>query len=176
MHYMPGQFESLQDYLDRFEAARADPKCLTFVVADKRGPPEAGLPGAIAGHIGYLRSDFPHLCTEIGLVITLPAYQRTHVTSNAVGLLLQYALHQPNHASAPGMGMRRVEWRTHHANAALAACTRAGEGGRGAERGGCTEGAKGPAHAAAGDDLGRVGGPGTQTCRRADATTNLALV
>jgi RimJ/RimL family protein N-acetyltransferase len=124
MRYMPGRFESLQDYLGLLETSRANPACLMFVVVDKRGPPEADLPGAIAGQMMYLRSDFANLCTEIGFVITLPAYQRTHVTSNAVGLLLQYALHQPNHTSAPGIGMRRVEWRTHHANAASAATAR----------------------------------------------------
>ncbi|KAJ7015880.1 hypothetical protein C8F04DRAFT_1246752 [Mycena alexandri] len=55
-----------------------------------------------------------HLCTEIGFVITLPRFQRTHVTSNAAGLLLRFALEPP---AAGGLGLRRVAWTANIHNA-----------------------------------------------------------
>jgi RimJ/RimL family protein N-acetyltransferase len=50
---------------------------------------------------------------EIGTVIIMPAFQRTHVTSNAIGLLLQYTLDLPNDG---GLGLRRVQWQCNSAN------------------------------------------------------------
>jgi hypothetical protein len=43
--------------------------------------------------------------TEIGLFA-----QCTHVTSNAVGLLMKYALNLPSDPTFPGLGLRRVQW------------------------------------------------------------------
>jgi RimJ/RimL family protein N-acetyltransferase len=48
--------------------------------------------------------------TEIGFVITLKSAQRTHVTSNAVGMLMKYALNLPSDPTFPGLGLRRVQW------------------------------------------------------------------
>ena len=45
-----------------------------------------------------------NLYTEIGLLFTLPAYQGTHVTTNAVGLLMHWCFDE--------LGMRRVQWRS----------------------------------------------------------------
>ena len=39
-------------------------------------------------------------------MVTLKKYHRTHVTTNSVGLLLQYCLDPPPH----GLGLRRVQW------------------------------------------------------------------
>lgn len=47
--------------------------------------------------------------------MTIPTYQRTHVTSNAVGLLLEYALDLP---SKGGLGLRRVQWQASASNTA----------------------------------------------------------
>ena len=52
--------------------------------------------------------------TEIGVII-FPSFQRTHVATNAIGLMLLWTLNPP---SAGGLGLRRVEWRTHAENAA----------------------------------------------------------
>jgi RimJ/RimL family protein N-acetyltransferase len=48
--------------------------------------------------------------TWIGFVIMLKSAQRTHVTTNAVGLLMNYALNTPSDASFSGLGLRRVQW------------------------------------------------------------------
>ena len=47
-------------------------------------------------------------------VIILPVFHRTHVTSNAVGLLLCYTLDSPPH----GLGLRRSVWQAHAQNQA----------------------------------------------------------
>jgi len=47
----------------------------------------------------------------------MPAFQRTHVTTNAIGLLLQYALDLPVDG---GLGLRRVRWQCNSANIASA--------------------------------------------------------
>ncbi|KAI0070547.1 hypothetical protein K474DRAFT_1680071 [Panus rudis PR-1116 ss-1] len=64
-----------------------------------------------AGRVGYAVLDktkpAADLRTEIGYVFILPAFHRTHVTSNAVGLLMQYCLDLPKDG---GLGMRRVQW------------------------------------------------------------------
>ncbi|KAK0504496.1 hypothetical protein EDD18DRAFT_1037247, partial [Armillaria luteobubalina] len=47
------------------------------------------------------------LVTRIGFVMILPAFQHTHVTSNVVDILLDYALNLP----ADGhLGLRCVVW------------------------------------------------------------------
>ncbi|PBK98686.1 acyl-CoA N-acyltransferase [Armillaria gallica] len=78
-----------------------------FAVYDKTKEKEE----AYAGLIGYLNSSAQDLVTEI-FVIIAPAFRRTHVTSNAIGILLKYAL------DLDGLGLRRVVWQASAANAA----------------------------------------------------------
>ena len=56
-----------------------------------------------------------NLSVEIGFVVAFPRYQRTHVTSNMVGLLLQYCLEVPERG---GLGLRRVQWQANTENEA----------------------------------------------------------
>ncbi|KAG8969529.1 hypothetical protein FRB90_010727, partial [Tulasnella sp. 427] len=63
--------------------------------------------GALAGLLTYLRTEPTALTTEIGHLVIFPPFQRTHVTTNAVGLLLIHALEVPKKG---GWGMRRVQW------------------------------------------------------------------
>ena len=81
---------------------------------DKTKSPETGHPdGALAGIIGYTGAIPAWLVTEIGPVLTSPQFQRTHVTSHAIGLLLHYALDLP---ADGGLGLRRVEWQSTELN------------------------------------------------------------
>ncbi|KAF2669068.1 acyl-CoA N-acyltransferase [Microthyrium microscopicum] len=50
--------------------------------------------------------------TELGIIVS-PDFQRTHVASNAIGLMLLWTLDPP---SAGGLGLRRVAWTTHAGN------------------------------------------------------------
>ncbi|KAI0073162.1 hypothetical protein K474DRAFT_1603847 [Panus rudis PR-1116 ss-1] len=92
--------------------AQSNPEALLFVVLDKTKPtPEGMYP--LAACIGFLNTSRENLSTEIGMVITLPAFQRTHVTSNGIGLLLHYCLDVPNEG---GLGLRRVQWQCNTLN------------------------------------------------------------
>lgn len=67
-----------------------------------------------AGTIALTGTNTDNASTEIGIVI-FPSFQRTHVASSAIGLLLCYTLDPP---SLGGLGLRRVEWKCHSANEA----------------------------------------------------------
>ncbi|KAL8946390.1 MAG: hypothetical protein Q9183_007912 [Haloplaca sp. 2 TL-2023] len=89
---------------------------MLYAVIDKTKPtscPTNDPEGALTGVIGHLNSNVEHKSAEIGFVITLPAFQRTHVTSNAIGLLLHYALDTPEQG---GLGLRRVQWQANSVN------------------------------------------------------------
>jgi RimJ/RimL family protein N-acetyltransferase len=67
--------------------------------------------------IGFVCFPLEHLQGQqeltVGCKITiLPAFQRTFVTSNAVGLLLLYTLDPP----PAGLGLRRCQWQAHASN------------------------------------------------------------
>lgn len=131
-HLPFGPFPSAANFVDQLIEGRIqrDPALILFAVIDKtRAAAASGNDneGALAGTIGFLNTSAANLCTEIGFVITLPPFQRTHVTSNAVGLLLQYALDLPSPAEGAlplgrekqgggGLGLRRVQWQANSLN------------------------------------------------------------
>ena len=73
--------------------------------------------GELAGMVGYINTFKAHLSSEIGAIVVLPKYQRSHVTSNTVGLKLQYGFAP---ASEGGMGLQRIQWFCSTANTASA--------------------------------------------------------
>ncbi|KIP02225.1 hypothetical protein PHLGIDRAFT_16682 [Phlebiopsis gigantea 11061_1 CR5-6] len=73
------------------------------------------VPAALAGVLGLFGCSAANLSAEIAYVAVLPAFQRTHVASNAVGLLMRYCLELPGTAP-PGLGLRRVQWCAHTKN------------------------------------------------------------
>lgn len=80
---------------------------------------------ALAGTIGYLNAAPESASVEIGYAIVLPTYQRTFVSTHAIGLVLQYALEVPGDegqesdlGGGGGLGLRRVQWQAHANNAA----------------------------------------------------------
>ena len=106
--------QELHDYIEKI--ARPDRGTILFAVIDKtRNRSREDDEGAIAGMIAYKNTSTANLSTEISYVITLPPFQRTHVASNAVGLLLQYALEPPSNG---GLGLRRVQWQANSLNVA----------------------------------------------------------
>ncbi|KAL8694826.1 MAG: hypothetical protein Q9218_000585 [Villophora microphyllina] len=125
-HIPRGPYTSLSDFVTNFVEKVVDPSpsWMLYAVIDKTKPissPTNDPDGSLAGVVGYLGSSVQHQDTEIGFVITLPAFQRTHVTSNVVGLLLHYALDGPEQG---GLGLRRVQW---HANSVNEASRRLAE-------------------------------------------------
>jgi RimJ/RimL family protein N-acetyltransferase len=104
----------LHDYIEK--RVRPDRGTILFAVIDKtRNHSREDDEGAIAGIIAYKNTSIANLSTEVSYVITLPPFQRTHVASNAVGLLLQYALEPTSNG---GLGLRRVQWQANSLNVA----------------------------------------------------------
>ncbi|KIJ62476.1 hypothetical protein HYDPIDRAFT_169134 [Hydnomerulius pinastri MD-312] len=119
--YLPfGPFASAADYTKELIEGRIapNPGIVLFAIIDKtRSPSPSAVPSSVdfAGTIGFLNASPLHLSTEIGFIIVLPPFQRTHVATNAFGLLLHYALDLPS-ASPPGLGLRRVQWQANAEN------------------------------------------------------------
>lgn len=106
--HMPLAFENPTDFLRFIEEFRRD-KSVFLLAAIDTTRPDTNHPeweGSLAGLFGLLKTDKTRLATEIGPAIVLPAFQRTHVGSHAVGLLLKYALELP----PSGLGFRKVNW------------------------------------------------------------------
>ncbi|KAL8710358.1 MAG: hypothetical protein Q9225_007306, partial [Loekoesia sp. 1 TL-2023] len=118
-HIPRGPYSSLDDFLTDFiNSVDPNPAWQLYAIIDKTRPtsqPTNDPSGALAGMICYLSSSAQHLSTEIGFLVILPAFQRTHVTTNAVGLLLRYALDSPDEG---GLGLRRVQWQASSVNEA----------------------------------------------------------
>ena len=116
-HMPSGPFMTEADFakfLD--ERANPNPAWLTLAVIDKTQPPSTeDDEGALAGMMTFFDTSAEHLSAEIGYVVTFPQFRRTHVTTNAVGLMLQYAFAGEDEG---GMGLRRVQWKANAANAA----------------------------------------------------------
>ena len=88
----------------------ANPESFTFAIIDRTRAASAEDPeGELAGTMSFAHTSFVNMSTEIGFVVILPPYQRTHVTSRAIGLALHYALERPENG---GLGIRRVHWKT----------------------------------------------------------------
>lgn len=58
--------------------------------------------GQLAGYVGLINIVPARLSAEIGHLLIHPSFQRTHVTTNAVGLLLHWCFDT--------LKMRRVQW------------------------------------------------------------------
>ncbi|KAF8123621.1 hypothetical protein EV363DRAFT_1300361 [Boletus edulis] len=123
-HVPSGPFSSATAFTEQFVHARmqANPANMLYAIIDKTRTPRSSNgtdapPSStdFAGTIAYFFGSPTHLSIEIGFAIILPPFQRTHVTTNAVGLLLRYALDLPT-ASPPGLGLRRVQWQTSEKN------------------------------------------------------------
>ncbi|KAF9243087.1 acyl-CoA N-acyltransferase [Melanogaster broomeanus] len=86
----------------------ADKTAVVFAVIDttRLDPKHPELEGSLAGIFGLLQTDKTNLVTEIGPAIVLPAFQKTHVASHAVGLLLKHILD----IAPSGLGLRKVKW------------------------------------------------------------------
>ncbi|CEL53631.1 hypothetical protein RSOLAG1IB_06486 [Rhizoctonia solani AG-1 IB] len=121
MRYMPF---STPDTLEGFEIFceeffRRDPGRCLYVVLDKTklAPKDETdkekVNNALMGTIGYINGSPELSTTEIAFVIVFPQYQRTHVNTHAVGLLMKYALDRP---SEGGLGLRRLQWQAHASN------------------------------------------------------------
>ncbi|KAH9989526.1 acyl-CoA N-acyltransferase [Russula vinacea] len=123
--WFPFKLSTLDEILTQVETfMRRYPTGILFAIIDKpRG-------NAFAGVIGLLNSSPVNLTTEMAWVVVFPEFRRSYVTSNAIGLLLNYCLELPS-STTPGrprgLGFRRVQWTAHSDNKpSLAAAKRMG--------------------------------------------------
>ena len=100
----PTSVGEVDDWIE--ERVRRDRSRVLYAMVDKTRS------NAFAGVIGLLHTVPENLSTEIGPLLTLPAFQRTHVTRTATGLLMQLCFDE--------LRLRRVQWRTDPANVASA--------------------------------------------------------
>ena len=111
-------YEATLTFFERF--LRRNSGAILFAIIDKTNPdpehPEFE-GGSLAGVIGLFDSSASNLSAEIAHVVVFPEFQRTHVSSNAAGILMKYCFELPT-ASPPGLGLRRVCWRAHSKNEA----------------------------------------------------------
>jgi RimJ/RimL family protein N-acetyltransferase len=102
---MFGPFSTLSDFLTWLEnRIRSDKGNVAFAVLDKTQSADH----QFAGTIGLLNTSPDHLHTEVAFVFTLPPFQRTHVTTHAIGLLLQWCFEE--------LKLRRVQWQANECN------------------------------------------------------------
>ena len=129
--YMPLHLETLRDWLCFVEMfVRRDAGNVLFAVFDTSGirpdlvdqDKDLGVPGgALAGAIGLAFTDPHNLSSEVGPVIVLPQFRRTHVSSHSVGAILRWALERSSVSDDPtegGLELRRVAWQAGPDNAA----------------------------------------------------------
>ena len=110
--FLPFDWPTLRDFLVFIEMyLRRDPASALFTIIDKTKSPDQfvhpTIVGQIAGMIGWIHGSPQNLSLEMGPVMVLPEFQRTHVSANAIGLLLKYMLDLP---AEGGLGFRRVAW------------------------------------------------------------------
>ena len=92
------------------------PVSVTLAIIDKtRGPSPEDQEGALAGMVSFIDTSVENLSTEIGGIIIVPEFQGSHLATNAVGLMLRFALER---SSRGGFGLRRVQWLTSSKNEA----------------------------------------------------------
>lgn len=117
-HHMAFVFPTLEAFLEMVEVyMHIESGAILFTIIDKTKPDltNSDLGGSLAGVIGLFHSSESNLSTEIGPIIVTPPFQRTHVSSNAIGILLRYCFELP---SAGGLGFRRVQWTANQENLA----------------------------------------------------------
>ncbi|EEB92689.1 hypothetical protein MPER_08766 [Moniliophthora perniciosa FA553] len=108
--YLPfGPFDSAKHFVEVVWEGRMLRRSgeTLFVVQDKTKLDTNGEP-ALAGTIGYVNASAEDLQAEIGCIVIASKFQRTHVASNAVGLLMQYALNLPEQGGV-GWSIRLAE-------------------------------------------------------------------
>lgn len=107
--HMPFSLKTEDDFNDFVEWIRSDSTSVLFAIIDKTKSDtnNSDLGGSFAGMIGLYHTSSSNLITEIGPAVVVAEFQRTHVSSNAIGTLLRWCFDLP---SAGGLGMRRVQW------------------------------------------------------------------
>lgn len=115
-HHIPFLLTTIEEFLEFVEWIRSQSIAILMLIIDKtKADLNHDLGGSMAGIIGLLHTSERNLSTEIGPVVILPAFQHTHVSSNAIGLMVHYCFDLP---IVGGLGFRRVQWTANPTNLA----------------------------------------------------------
>jgi RimJ/RimL family protein N-acetyltransferase len=109
---MNTEADFMREFYDKH--INASPEDCLYAIFDKVTAAGKEDDNNYAGTIALSATNPVNAVTEIGVLI-FPEFQRTHVATNAIGLMLLWTLDPP---SAGGLGLRRVEWKTHAENTA----------------------------------------------------------
>ncbi|KAK2759068.1 hypothetical protein FQN54_003167 [Arachnomyces sp. PD_36] len=120
-----GPYSNPEEFTQQFYSQKVGKSMFCFAIIDKKKPPSAIDPeGEFAGMVSYQSASFENQSLELGYIIVLPPFQRTHVTTHTIGLMLRYALDSPEQG---GLGLRRVIWKADTVNpASVRAASRMG--------------------------------------------------
>ncbi|KAF8322458.1 acyl-CoA N-acyltransferase [Clavulina sp. PMI_390] len=113
--------EQFNEYFNR--VFQPDPTFCLFAIKDKtkvdpahpdpHPTPGDLTPETFAGVLAFMTCSVANSMGEIGCITIYRPFQRTHVLTNACGLLLHYALDPP---SVGGLGLRRMQWQANTEN------------------------------------------------------------
>ncbi|PVG00779.1 acyl-CoA N-acyltransferase [Serendipita vermifera] len=110
--YIPmGPWKDLNDLLaffDTYGRRRSDWALFAVLDTSKGIRDEKWGDGELAGIVALMNVHPENLSAEIGAIIIGKKFQRTHVSSNVIGLLLEWSFTK--------LGLRRVQWQANHLN------------------------------------------------------------
>lgn len=99
-----GPFQVIDDFLTWYNVnIHQHRDRILFAILDKSSGTEK-----IAGITGFKDTSTDNLSAEIAWVITLPPFQRTHVTTHGIGLLLHWGFDK--------LMLRRIQWQANELN------------------------------------------------------------
>lgn len=118
-----GAFSNEEEITDYFnDVLHPDPTFFLYAIKDRtkvasNSDPHLA-PGDLtaetfAGVMAFMTASVVNASAEIGCILIFPQFQRTHVLTNAAGLLLAYCLDPPEQG---GLGLRRVQWQANTEN------------------------------------------------------------
>ncbi|KAH8778788.1 acetyltransferase [Diaporthe sp. PMI_573] len=101
--YPQGPYDNYESFIASFACGllAQNNETLAFTIIDKTK-------NFLAGVTAFVDADPVGRSVTIGTLFILPPYQRTHIATNTIGLMLQYAL-TPH--SDGGLGLIQVKWR-----------------------------------------------------------------
>jgi RimJ/RimL family protein N-acetyltransferase len=117
-HMTPGPYATEHEFISGFlkDISKKRVDMLTYAIIDKTRPPsKEDDEGALAGMVSYQSVSKINQSAEIGYIIILPAFQGTHVATNAAGILLENALTSTEEG---GLGFKRMVWQASSVNEA----------------------------------------------------------
>ncbi|KAK8865855.1 hypothetical protein IAR55_001003 [Kwoniella newhampshirensis] len=109
--WLPRAFDGVEDVLQWAEVTiRSQPSACAWAIFTSPASSETRVNRedyVLAGMISMINSDVGMMVSELGWILILEPFQRSHVLSHAAGLIIHRILDMP---SDGGLGLRRAQW------------------------------------------------------------------